>query len=102
MAYAEDLKSSGVKAPCGFESRPRHHLFESELPATTSLARLLDKQGKREEARAMLAEIYHWFTEGFDIADLRDAKSLLHQFKDYSASASVFAGCPRDGATSDA
>ena len=37
-----------------------------ELRATTSLARLLDKQGKREEARAMLAEIYNWFTEGFD------------------------------------
>jgi predicted ATPase len=48
-----------------------------ELRATTSLARLLDKQGKREEARAMLAEIYNWFTEGFDTADLKDAKALL-------------------------
>jgi hypothetical protein len=35
-----------------------------------SLARLLDKQGKRGEARSMLAEIYGWFTEGFDTADL--------------------------------
>ena len=44
-----------------------------------SLARLLDKQGKRDEARAMLAEIYGWFTEGFDTADLKDAKALLDQ-----------------------
>jgi tetratricopeptide (TPR) repeat protein len=48
-----------------------------ELCATISLARLLDRQGKREEAHAMLAEIYGWFTEGFDTADLRDAKALL-------------------------
>ena len=48
-----------------------------ELRATTSLARLLDRQGKRDEARAMLAEIYGWFTEGFDTADLKDAKTLL-------------------------
>src|SRR5215469_14206846 len=45
-----------------------------ELRATTSLAQLLVKQGKRAEACAMLAEIYNWFTEGFDTADLKDAK----------------------------
>ena len=50
-----------------------------ELRATTSLARLLAKQGKRDEARAMLAEIYSWFTEGFDTADLKDAKALLEE-----------------------
>ena len=50
-----------------------------ELRATTSLARLLDKQGKRDEARTMLAEIYGWFTEGFDTADLKDAKTLLEE-----------------------
>jgi predicted ATPase len=50
-----------------------------ELRATTSLARLLGKQGKRDEARAMLAEIYGWFTEGFDTADLIDAKALLEE-----------------------
>jgi class 3 adenylate cyclase/tetratricopeptide (TPR) repeat protein len=48
-----------------------------ELRATTSLARLLAKQGKRNEARAMLAEICNWFTEGLDTADLKDAKALL-------------------------
>ena len=48
-----------------------------ELRATMSLARLLASQGRCEEARAMFAEIYGWFTEGFDTADLKDAKALL-------------------------
>jgi hypothetical protein len=48
-----------------------------ELRATMSLAQLLAKQGRRAEARAMLAEIYGWFTEGFDTADLKDAKALV-------------------------
>jgi adenylate cyclase len=52
-----------------------------ELRATTSLARLLAKQGKRDEARAMLTEIYNWFTEGFDTADLKEAKALLDELK---------------------
>jgi class 3 adenylate cyclase/tetratricopeptide (TPR) repeat protein len=50
-----------------------------ELRGTTSLARLLDRQGRRDEARAMLADIYNWFTEGFDTADLIDAKALLDE-----------------------
>jgi tetratricopeptide (TPR) repeat protein len=50
-----------------------------ELQATTSLARLLTKQGKRDEARTMLADIYNWFTEGFDTADLKEAKALLEE-----------------------
>ena len=45
-----------------------------ELRATVSVARLLARQGHRNEARAMLADIYGWFTEGFDTADLKDAK----------------------------
>jgi class 3 adenylate cyclase/tetratricopeptide (TPR) repeat protein len=50
-----------------------------ELRATTSLARLLSDTGRRDEARAMLADIYGWFTEGFDTADLKDAKALLDE-----------------------
>jgi predicted ATPase len=50
-----------------------------ELRATMSLARLLASQGRRDEARMMLAEIYNWFTEGFDTADLKDAKALLEE-----------------------
>jgi predicted ATPase len=48
-----------------------------ELRAATSLARLWQQQGKRAEARALLAPIYDWFTEGFDTADLQEAKVLL-------------------------
>jgi class 3 adenylate cyclase/predicted ATPase len=48
-----------------------------ELKAATSLARLLARQGRRKEARALLAPAYEWFTEGFDTKDLKDAKSLL-------------------------
>ena len=50
-----------------------------ELRATMSLAHLLNKTGHRDEARTMLAEIYNWFTEGFDTADLKDAKALLDE-----------------------
>ena len=44
-----------------------------------SLARLLAKQGRRDDARTMLTQIYDWFSEGFDTADLKDAKALLDQ-----------------------
>jgi predicted ATPase len=50
-----------------------------ELRATTSLARLWQSQGKRQEAHALLASVYNWFTEGFDTADLKDAKALLDE-----------------------
>jgi predicted ATPase len=50
-----------------------------ELRATMSLARLFTIQGRRNEARTMLAEIYNWFTEGFDTADLKEAKALLEE-----------------------
>jgi predicted ATPase len=50
-----------------------------ELRATISLARLCDKQGERPAASAMLTAIYGWFTEGFDTADLKDAKALLDE-----------------------
>jgi hypothetical protein len=49
------------------------------LRTTISLARLLASQDRREEARAMLAEINGWFTEGFDTLDLKDATQLLAQ-----------------------
>jgi len=48
-----------------------------ELRAAMSLARLWQPQGKREEACKLLAPIYGWFTEGFDTADLQEAKALL-------------------------
>ena len=48
-----------------------------ELRAATSLSRLWQQQGKRAEAYDLLAPIYHWFTEGFDTADLQEARALL-------------------------
>jgi predicted ATPase len=51
-----------------------------ELRATTSLARLLASQGQANEARTMLSAIYGWFTEGFDTADLKEAKALLDEW----------------------
>jgi adenylate cyclase len=53
-----------------------------ELRATLSLTRLLINQGRCDESRTMLAEIYNWFTEGFDTADLKDAKALLDELND--------------------
>ena len=50
-----------------------------ELRATTNLARLWQRQGKTDEARQILAEIYGWFTEGFDTPDLKEAKTLLDE-----------------------
>ena len=53
------------------------HAKSLELRAVMSLARLWQQQGKKEDARKLLAEIYGWFTEGFDTKDLQEAKALL-------------------------
>jgi predicted ATPase len=52
-----------------------------ELRAATSLARLWQQQGKRADAHQLLAEVYDWFTEGFDTADLQEARALLDTLK---------------------
>ena len=58
----------------------RHQQAKSlELRAAMSLARLLQRQGKRDAARELLASIYAWFTEGFDTADLQEARALLEE-----------------------
>jgi predicted ATPase len=51
------------------------------LRAALSLSRLWQQQGKRDEARELLAPLYGWFTEGFDTADLQDAKALLEELE---------------------
>ena len=50
-----------------------------ELRAAMSFVRLWQQQGKRAEARDLLAPMYNWFTEGFDTADLQEAKALLDE-----------------------
>jgi predicted ATPase len=52
-----------------------------ELRAATSLAKLRGEQGRREQARELLAPVYGWFTEGFDTPDLREAKALLDELR---------------------
>jgi predicted ATPase len=55
----------------------RQHAKSLELRAAMSLSRLWQQQGKKEQAHKMLAEVYGWFTEGFDTVDLQEAKALL-------------------------
>jgi predicted ATPase len=58
----------------------RHQQAKSlELRAAMNLSRLWRQQGKKEEAHHLLAEIYGWFTEGFDTRDLKEAKVLLEE-----------------------
>jgi len=49
------------------------------LRATVSLTRLLSDNNRRDEARTMLTAVYNWFTEGFDTADLKEAKALREE-----------------------
>jgi len=58
------------------------HAKSLELRAARSLARLWQSQGKRQEAHDLLAPVYNWFTEGFDTADLQEAKALLEALEE--------------------
>jgi len=61
------------------EIAQRQQAKSLELRAAMSLSRLWQQQGKQAEARQMLAEIYNWFTEGFDTKDVQEAKALLEE-----------------------
>jgi predicted ATPase len=76
LSGATDAENCFRKA---IEIAQRQQAKSWELRATMSLARLLAPQGRRDEAGTRLAEIYNWFTEGFDTADLKDAKTLLEE-----------------------
>jgi tetratricopeptide (TPR) repeat protein len=75
----------GQKEPATADLREARALSRSmgakvwELRATMSLARLLASEGRCDEARMILAEVYNWFTEGFDTPDLKEAKALLEE-----------------------
>ncbi len=66
-----------LRTAIGVARRQGARLFE--LRSTVSLARLLKQQGETDEAREMPGEIYTWFTEGFELPDLMEAKALLEE-----------------------
>ena len=73
--------STGSMFPAGPRRRQPPAGEILELRAAMSLSRLWQQQGKREEARKLLAPIYSWFTEGFDTADLQQAKALVEELE---------------------
>jgi predicted ATPase len=72
-AQAESCFRQAIEVACRQEAR------SLELRAAMSMSRLWQRQGKKAEAQKLLAEIYGWFTEGFDTADLKSAKTLLEE-----------------------
>jgi tetratricopeptide (TPR) repeat protein len=73
------LKEAESSLRCAIEIAHEQNARTLELRAITSLARVLRDTGRRDEAGAALDKIYNWFTEGFDTADLKDAKALLDE-----------------------
>jgi len=74
------LSSPNFSYPRAIGVARRQSAKSWELRASSSLARLWQKQGKVDEAGQMLGEIYGWFSEGFDTPDLREARALLKEF----------------------
>ncbi len=72
-----DFVTGQQKTLSGLDIARRQQGKSLELRAATSLARLWQSQGKRQDAYDLLAPVYGWFTEGFDTADLQEAKALL-------------------------
>ena len=82
LLLQQGMSDASQAEPCFHKalSVARHqHAKSWELRAATSLARLWQSQAKRQDAYDLLAPIYGWFTEGFDTADLQEAKGLLEE-----------------------
>ena len=83
LLLSDGNKEAAAESFHGAIELARHQGAKSwELRAAMSLARLLSKQGYRDKARVMLADIYNWFIEGFDTADLKEAKALLDELSE--------------------
>jgi class 3 adenylate cyclase/predicted ATPase len=84
LILASDGSNADLTEACFREARQIAQSQKArslELRAATSLARLLGERGRREEAVALLTPVYDWFTEGFETADLKDAKALLDELR---------------------
>ena len=77
LSLKGDLRGAEENYLASLEWARRQQAKSWELRTSTSLARLWQSQGKRGQARELLAPVYGWFTEGFDTRDLRQAKALL-------------------------
>ena len=77
LSLKGDLEGAERNFLASLDWARRQHAKMWELRTSTSLARLWQGQGKRQEAYELLASVYAWFTEGFDTKDLLEAKSLL-------------------------
>jgi predicted ATPase len=78
LARGEAVRDAEIAYTAAIDSARHMSARSWELRAATRLARLWRDQGRRTEARDLLAPVYGWFTEGFDTADLKEAKALLH------------------------
>jgi len=77
VALGTDIGEAEASMLRGLEVARAQHAKSLELRAALGLARFWQRQGRTRDARGLVAEIYAWFTEGFDTPDLRDAKALL-------------------------
>jgi len=81
LLLSQNISEARIRLQRAIDVARKQGAKSLELRATTSFARLLAVEGCRDEARTILAEIYGWFTEGFDTADLKDAKALLDELR---------------------
>jgi predicted ATPase len=81
LTLKDDLAGAGKNYLASLDRAHRKQATSWELRTSTSLARLWQSQSKRKEARDLLKPVYDWFTEGFDTADLKDAKALLDELE---------------------
>ena len=81
MQKSPDERGAEVEYIKAIEIARRKQAKSLELRAAMSLSKLWHKQGRKEEARKIVSNIYNWFTEGFETKDLKDAKALLEELE---------------------
>ena len=87
LAGAGTVSEAETAIEQGIDVARRQNAKSWELRGATSLARLRRQQGRQQEAVALLAPILGWFTEGFDTADLKEAKALLDDLTEPASAA---------------